>query len=85
MNFQHLNVQPHFGTPGQPDRHAYQPGDAFYERLLQAHRGLSDEQSELLQARLLLLLANHIGDLRVLGEALTLARAGVAAEESLQP
>ena len=85
MNFQHLNVQPHFGEPGQAYRHAYQPGDAFYDRLLQAHRGLSDEQSELLQARLLLLLANHIGDLRVLDEALTLARAGVAVEKSLQP
>jgi hypothetical protein len=54
------------------------PGDAFYDRLVSAHRGLSDEQSDLMQARLLLLLANHIGDLRVLDEAIALARAGVA-------
>ncbi|MEY3474974.1 MAG: hypothetical protein RL087_1432, partial [Pseudomonadota bacterium] len=51
----------------------------FYEMLIEAHRGLSDEGSELLHARLVLLLANHIGDLRVLREAIDAARAGVAA------
>ena len=74
---QHLNVQPHFGLPGQRYRHPYMPGDAFYDRLVGAQRGLSDAQSELMQARLLLLLANHIGDLRVLDEAIALARRGV--------
>jgi hypothetical protein len=76
---QHLNVEPNFGVPGERYRHPYMPGDAFYEQLLHAHRGLSDAQSELLHARLVLLLANHIGDLRVLGEAIELARAGALA------
>lgn len=40
--------------------------DAFYEHLLDAHAGLSREDSELLNARLILLLANQIGDTGVL-------------------
>jgi hypothetical protein len=74
----HLNTQPNLGILGERYRHPYMPGDAFYDRLVGAHRGLSDEQSELMQARLVLLLANHIGDLRVLDEAIALARKGVA-------
>ena len=72
-----LNTHPNLHTPGQRTRHAYTPGDDFYEALIAGHRGLSDEQSELMQARLVLLLANHIGDLNVLREAITLARKGV--------
>ena len=53
---------------------AFTPGDDFYEALIDAHRDLSDEQSEALNARLILLLANHIGDIAVLREALVLAR-----------
>jgi hypothetical protein len=75
----HLDTQPHFGTPGERSLHAFTPGDDFYEALIDSHRGLSDEQSRLVNARLILLLANHIGDLRVLREALAAARAGVAA------
>ena len=48
--------------------------DAFYECLIEAHQGLSDEQSQALNARLVLLLANHIGRLDVLREALQAAR-----------
>lgn len=48
--------------------------DDFYEALIDAHRDLDDEQSRLLNARLILLLANHIGDAEVLREALRLAR-----------
>ena len=77
-----LNTQPHFSMPGQRHRHAYTPGDNFYDALIAAHRGLSDEQSELLQARLLLLLANHIGDLNVLREAIALARHGVTGDQA---
>ncbi len=73
----HLVTQPNFGTPGERHCQAYTPGDDFYEMLIDGHRGLSDEQSELMNARLLLLLANHIGDLRVLREAIAAARAGV--------
>ena len=73
-----LNTQPNFGRPGRTPLHAYTPGDDFYEQLIDTHRGLSDAQSRLLNARLVLLLANHVGDLRVLREALAAARAGVA-------
>jgi hypothetical protein len=48
--------------------------DAFYAALVAAHEGLSDEQSELLNARLVLILANQIGDLEILREALAQAR-----------
>ena len=51
--------------------------DDFYERLIAAHRGLSDEQSVLVNAKLVLLLANHIGDPGVLAEALAAAREGI--------
>ena len=51
--------------------------DDFYQSLIDAHEGLSDGQSELLNAKLVLLLANHIGDSAVLSEALTAAREGV--------
>jgi hypothetical protein len=77
MVMAHLNTQPNFGTPGEPSLHAFTPGDDFYETLIEAHRGLSDDASRLLNARLVLLLANHIGDLRVLREAVTAARAGI--------
>jgi hypothetical protein len=45
--------------------------------LIETHRGLSDDDSRLVNARLVLLLANHVGDLDVLREALQAARAGV--------
>lgn len=77
-----LNLQSHFGQPGRPERQAYAAGDAFYERLVEGHRGLSDAQSELMNARLVLLLANHIGDLGVLQQAIAAARAGVASKET---
>jgi hypothetical protein len=51
--------------------------DDFYEALIAAHRGLSDEQSVQLNCRLVLLLANQVGDLHVLREALTTAREGI--------
>lgn len=51
-----------------------QDPDGFYEHLLDAHAGLSREQSELLNARLILLLANQVGDMRVLQECLLAAR-----------
>jgi len=44
--------------------------DDFYEALLAAHEGLSKAQSDALNARLILLLANHIGDPDILREAL---------------
>ena len=77
MNTIHLNTRPNFGIPGERYRHPYLPGDAFYDRLVSAHRDLSDAQSEMLNARLVLLLANHIGALRVVAVASAIPRDGV--------
>ncbi|AWK86167.1 DUF2783 domain-containing protein [Azospirillum thermophilum] len=51
--------------------------DDFYQALIDTHRDLTAEQSAALNAKLILLLANHIGDMEVLTEALRLARKGV--------
>jgi uncharacterized protein DUF2783 len=49
------------------------PDDAF-RAVVEAHRGLSDEESADLDAALVLVLANHIGDIDVLREAIVLAK-----------
>ncbi|MFO7919907.1 DUF2783 domain-containing protein [Rhodobacteraceae bacterium W635] len=50
------------------------PGaDDFYAELLAAHEGLTNAESDALNARLVLVLANHIGDRAVLSEALQAA------------
>lgn len=59
----HLITAPHLDAP-----------DDFYEALIDAHRGLDVAQSQALNARLVLLLANHIGSSAVLREALQAAR-----------
>ena len=69
-----LQVQPNFAEPGKRYFRDFSPGDDFYEALIDAHRDLTDEQSERLNARLILLLANHIGDTAVIREALAIAR-----------
>jgi len=51
--------------------------DAFYQRLVELHQDRSEEQSRLINASLVLLLANHIGDAAVLEEAMQIA-AGTA-------
>lgn len=48
--------------------------DRAYRTLIEAHRGLADEESALLNSRLVLILANHIGDQGVLEAAVALAR-----------
>ena len=58
-----LITTPHLSAP-----------DDFYEALIDAHRDLTVAQSHALNARLVLLLANHIGSLDVLRQALALAR-----------
>ncbi len=50
-----------------------EPDDAF-RMIVEAHRGLGDEQSGDLDAALVLILANHIGDIDVLREAIALAK-----------
>jgi hypothetical protein len=63
-----LNTDPNLSLP-----------DAFYEALIDMHRGLSEDQSEKVNARFILVLANHIGDLEVLGQAMKIARGEAAA------
>ncbi len=48
--------------------------DDFYSELLAAHEGLTKAESDALNARLLLILANHIGDRAILREAIQAAR-----------
>jgi len=48
--------------------------DEFYAQLLAAHEGLSEADSEALNARLILILANHIGDLSTLVQAIHSAK-----------
>ncbi|MEQ6201796.1 DUF2783 domain-containing protein [Sulfitobacter sp. HNIBRBA2951] len=55
-------------TPNIPDP------DGFYDELLRAHEGLSKEQSDAFNAKLILTLANHIGDRDILRAALTAAK-----------
>ena len=59
----------------QPNMPSY---DDFYEGLITAHLGLTTEQSHAMNAALVLLLSNHIGDLDVIREALEKARTSVA-------
>ena len=51
--------------------------DGFYARLIDLHEGLTPEQSQKLNAKLILLLANHIGDREVLDEALEYVRSTI--------
>jgi hypothetical protein len=52
----------------------FQDGDAFYEQLLDAHAALNRDQAELFNARLILLLANQVGDARILRECIEAAK-----------
>jgi hypothetical protein len=61
-----LNTELNISTP-----------DAFYEALVEIHRFLTPEQSKLVNAKLILLLANHIGDSAVLRAAMDKAREGI--------
>ena len=72
-----LILTPNFNEPGKRYFRTFSPGDDFYEALIETHRDLSDVQSALLNARLVLLLSNHIGDISVLREAMKIAREGV--------
>ncbi len=74
-----LQLQPNLAEPGQRYFRDFSPGDDFYQLLIDTHRGLSDEQSAQVNAKLILILSNHIGDIAVLREAMAAARAGVDA------
>ena len=62
-----LNTRPNLAAP-----------DDFYEELIGLHRDLTDSQSALVNAKLILLLANHIGKPDILREAMAAAREDVA-------
>lgn len=47
--------------------------DGFYQELIDSQRNLDETQAEMMNAKLVLILANHIGDRAVLSEAITLA------------
>ena len=55
-------------TPNLPDP------DAAYAALLATHKGLTEAESHALNARLVLILMNHIGDPQILAQALSLAK-----------
>ena len=63
-----LNTEPNMAGP-----------DDFYEDLIALHRDLSEGESALVNAKLVLLLANHIGDREVLVAAMAAARRDVVA------
>jgi hypothetical protein len=65
------------------DSNFTKPDDAF-RAVVEAHRGLSDAQSADLDAALVLILANHIGDLGVLREAIDLAKRRMAISDQQQ-
>ncbi|WP_299203056.1 DUF2783 domain-containing protein [uncultured Tateyamaria sp.] len=58
-----LNLEPNIADP-----------DGFYDELLAVHQGLSKEESDALNARLILILANQVGDREVLNAALKAAQ-----------
>ena len=73
-----MNLQPNFYETGKRYFRDFTPGDDFYEALIETHRDLTDEHSALVNAKLILLLSNHIGDIHILREAMALARADIA-------
>jgi len=68
-----LRLTPNFHCGEEPSRQSTEAGDRFYDMLIEAHRNLSEPESHAFNARLILILSNHIGDLEVLGEALKVA------------
>lgn len=68
-----LITESHFSDPQKTYFYAYSAGDDFYEALISAHANLSDSESHAFNARLVLILANHIGSLPVLKQALRAA------------
>ncbi len=58
-----LNTEPNIDRP-----------DDFYQALIDAHAGLSEPQSAALNARLILLLANQVGDFDTLRAAIAAAK-----------
>ncbi len=64
-----LNRKPNIADP-----------DGFYQELIESQRDLSDEQADMLTTKLVLILANHIGDRALLSEAIGIARTNTVAK-----
>ena len=73
-----LKLAPHLHFPEQAPVADPAASDEFYECLMDAHQGLSEDQSHLLNARLILLLANQVGDVSQLKALVATAREDVA-------
>ena len=69
-----LNRHPNIASP-----------DSFYEELINAQRDMTDEQADMLMAKLVLILANHIGDRSVLSDAMALARSNTLGNAKATP
>ncbi|MEY4368320.1 MAG: hypothetical protein RL564_270 [Pseudomonadota bacterium] len=74
-----LITEPNFHESGKRYFRDFSPGDDFYQLLIDTHRDLSESQSAMLNAKLILILANHIGDISALREAMQVARDSTAA------
>lgn len=72
-----LKLSPHLHFSGQAPAADPAASDEFYECLMDAHQGLSEDQSHLLNARLILLLANQVGDVAQLKALIATAREDV--------
>lgn len=72
-----LHTEGNFHEPGKRFLRPYRAADDFYEALIETHRDLTDEESAKVNARLVLILANQVGDLSILREAMRLAREGL--------
>lgn len=72
-----LITEPNFRDGDDRGLWPYARGDEFYEMLIEAHRDLDEAGSAMLNSKLVLLLANHVGELAVLREAIEAARAGI--------
>jgi len=69
-----LTTEPNFHEPGKRYFRDFSPGDDFYQLLIDTHRDLSEAQSAMLNAKLILILSNHIGNISVLRDAMQIAR-----------
>lgn len=72
-----LKLSPHLHFPGQLPVADPAASDEFYECLMDAHQGLTEDQSHVLNARLILLLANQVGDVATLKSLIATAREDV--------
>lgn len=69
-----LNIEPNFHDPDQVALWPYAAGDEFYESLVESLRGKDPQHALEFLSRIVLVLANHVGDMTVLREAIGVAQ-----------